>query len=71
MGEEVVGDMGGGCGCGWVVRALGPSLVFWNFRNIWVYLFATFFGGVAGAVVYEHAFLWHQPPGSEEEVGKL
>jgi len=52
-------------------RALGPALVFWNFRNIWVYLFATFFGGVAGAVVYENAFLEHQPPGTEEEEGKL
>ncbi|EKX39814.1 hypothetical protein GUITHDRAFT_154300 [Guillardia theta CCMP2712] len=43
-------------------RALGPAIAFWNFKNIWVYLTATFFGGIAGAVVYEKAFLEHQPP---------
>eukprot|EP00960_Hanusia_phi_P070873 767419-Hanusia_phi.AAC.3 len=43
-------------------RALGPAIAFWNFKNIWVYLLATFFGGIAGAVVYEKAFLEHQPP---------
>jgi len=47
-------------------RALGPSLAFWNFKNIWVYLFATFLGGVAGAVVYEATFLQDQPPTLEE-----
>merc|ERR1719183_348724 len=43
-------------------RALGPSIAFWNFKNIWVYLLANFVGGMSGAVIYENLFLEMQPP---------
>lgn len=38
-------------------RALGPAIAFWNFKNIWVYILATFMGGMSGAVIYENLFL--------------
>lgn len=43
-------------------RIVSAAFVFWNFKNIWVYLLATFAGGIAGAVVYDNIFLEHQPP---------
>jgi MIP family channel proteins len=43
-------------------RALGPSIAFWNFKNILVYLLADFAGGMSGAVIYENLFLEMQPP---------
>jgi aquaporin TIP len=43
-------------------RALGPAIAFWNFKNIWVYILATFMGGMSGAVIYENLFLEMQPP---------
>mmetsp|Transcript_34771 Transcript_34771/g.82435 ORF Transcript_34771/g.82435 Transcript_34771/m.82435 type:complete len:256 (+) Transcript_34771:39-806(+) len=49
-------------------RALGPALVFWNFKNIWVYLLAGFSGGASGALLYETCFLEHQAP--EEDAGE-
>mmetsp|Transcript_61431 Transcript_61431/g.165012 ORF Transcript_61431/g.165012 Transcript_61431/m.165012 type:complete len:255 (-) Transcript_61431:124-888(-) len=43
-------------------RVISAAFVFWNFKNIWVYLLATLMGGIAGAVVYDNLFLEHQPP---------
>jgi len=52
------------------LRALSPAVVFWNWKNIWVYVLATMFGGCAGAVVYENVFLEHQPPEDEGEANE-
>mmetsp|Transcript_11235 Transcript_11235/g.22241 ORF Transcript_11235/g.22241 Transcript_11235/m.22241 type:complete len:255 (+) Transcript_11235:43-807(+) len=52
------------------LRALAPALVFWNWKNIWVYVLATMLGGTAGAVVYENVFLEHQPPEDEGEANE-
>jgi len=38
-------------------RAHGPAIAFWNFKDIWVYLLATFMGGMSGSIVYENHFL--------------
>lgn len=45
-------------------------MIFWNWKNIWVYVLATMIGGVAGAVVYENVFLEHQPPEEEGEANE-
>mmetsp|Transcript_12924 Transcript_12924/g.31715 ORF Transcript_12924/g.31715 Transcript_12924/m.31715 type:complete len:255 (-) Transcript_12924:462-1226(-) len=52
------------------LRALAPALIFWNMKNIWVYVLATLMGGIAGAVVYENIFLEHQPPEDEGEANE-
>jgi aquaporin TIP len=47
-------------------RIVAAAFVFWNFKNIWVYLLATLLGGIAGAIVYDNIFLEHQPPELEQ-----
>merc|ERR1712093_308809 len=38
-------------------RTMGPAFAFGLFKDIWVYLIATFLGGAVGGLVYEKVFL--------------
>lgn len=43
-------------------RSLGPSIVSWNFKDIWIYICGPTVGAVAGALLYQILHLRCPPP---------
>ncbi|GAV60913.1 MIP domain-containing protein [Cephalotus follicularis] len=45
-------------------RSLGPAIVTWKFKDIWIYITAPTLGAVAGALLYRFLRIRHQPSSS-------
>lgn len=42
-------------------RSVGPAIVSWNFKSIWIYITAPTIGAVFGALVFRFLRLRHPP----------
>lgn len=42
-------------------RSVGPAIVSWNFKSIWIYITAPTIGAVLGALVFRFLRLRHPP----------
>ncbi|KAM7259480.1 hypothetical protein ACFE04_015221 [Oxalis oulophora] len=45
------------------IRSIGPAIVYWKFKDSWIYIIAPTIGAVAGVFTYRLLHLQHEPAG--------